>query len=125
MLKIYLAVNAVLYVALALWCTFSPAKTAQAQGFLSLNASGSAEYLTIYGGLQFGLGLFFAMCAYHTRLSGAGLVFALCLYAPLVLWRLGAFTQHWPVSSTTLAVAGLEAFMLVWAGWLWFSQRAV
>jgi hypothetical protein len=123
MLKIYLAVNAVLYFALALWCTVSPAKTAVAQGFVQMTASGRAEYLTVYGGLQVGLGLFFALCAYTQRWQDVGLVFALCVYVPLVLWRVAGLLQHWPVGTTTLAVAGLEAFMLVWAGWLWFTQR--
>ena len=125
MLKVYLVVNAVLYFALAGWCTVSPGKTALAQGFTHMTGSGRAEYLAVYGGLQVGLGLFFALCAYSPRWHEAGLMFGLCVYVPLVLWRAAALLQHWPVGTTTLAVAGLEAFMLVWAGWLWFSQRGV
>lgn len=123
MLKIFLGINALLYFVLALWCTFAPVRTAVAQGFTAMTGSGRAEYLTVYGGLQVGLGLFFAFCAFTPRWHEAGLVFALCVYVPLVLWRAVGLLQHWPVGSTTLVVAGLELFMLAWAGWIWFSQR--
>ena len=123
MLKLFLAANAVIYFGLALWCSFSITKTAAAQGFMELTGAGRAEYLTVYGGLQFGLGLFFALCAYTPRWHEVGLVFALCVYVPLVLWRIAGLVAYWPVNTTTLAVAGLELFMLLAAGWLWFSQR--
>lgn len=123
MLKIYLGFNAALYLVFALWCTFWASKTAAAQGFLALDGAGRAEYLTVYGGLQFGLALFFALLAWTPRWHEVGLLFALCIYLPIVLWRIAGLVAHWPVGSTTLAVAGLEAFMLLWAGWIWISQR--
>jgi hypothetical protein len=123
MLKLYLGFNAVIYAALAVWCTLAVNTTSQSQGFLSLNNSGRSEYLTIYGGLQLGLGIFFALCAWNPRWSETGLVMALCLYVPIVLWRMASLATHWPVGNVTLYVAGLELFMLLWAGWIWFSQR--
>lgn len=123
MVKIYLGLNAAIYLVFALWCTFSASKTATAQGFLTLDGAGRAEYLTVYGGLQFGLALFFALLALTPKWHGVGLLFALCLYVPIVLWRGIGLAGNWPVGSTTLAVAGLELFMLLWAGWIWFSQR--
>lgn len=123
MLKLFLGANAALYFALAIWCSFWVTKTATAQGFIELTPSGRAEYLTVYGGLQVGLGLFFAICAWNPRLSEAGLIMALCVYPALVLWRAAGLIGNWPVGTTTLAVAGLELFMLLWAGWIWFSQR--
>lgn len=123
MLKLFFGLNAAIYFGLALWCTFSPTKTAAAQGFMQLTGAGRAEYLTVYGGLQFGLGLFFVALAMTPRWQEMGLVFALCVYGPLVLWRIAGLAMHWPVNTTTLAVAGLELFMLLAAVWLWFSQR--
>lgn len=123
MLKLYLGFNALVYVVLALWCTFAVQTTSQSQGFLSLSSSGRSEYLTIYGGLQLGLGIFFALCAWNPRWSEVGLVMALCFYVPIVLYRSISVATQWPVGHVTLYVAGLEVFMLLWAGWIWFSQR--
>lgn len=123
MLPIYLWFNAVLYAGFALWCTFAVTKTAAAIGYVGLNNGGRAEYMTVYGGLQLGLALFFAYCAYTPRLQGVGVVFGLCLYVPIVLWRMIGLAQNWPVGNNTLMVAGLEVFMLAWSVWAWYSQR--
>lgn len=115
----YLYLNAVLYAALAAWCTLAPRSTAAAQGFHQLANGGRSEYLVIYGGLQFGLAVFFW---YVARLPDprVGLVFALALYVPIVLVRLVTVARFRPVGRTTLAVAGLEVVLLAMAVVLWF-----
>ena len=115
----YLYLNAVLYAALAAWCTLAPRRTAAAQGFHQLANGGRSEYLVIYGGLQFGLAVFFW---YVARLPDprVGLVFALALYVPIVLVRLVTVARFRPVGRTTLAVAGLEVVLLAIAVVLWF-----
>jgi hypothetical protein len=123
MIAAYLWVNAVLYIGLAVWCTVRPALSAQSLGFVSLDASGRSEYLTIYGGLQMGLGLAFAIAAWKPALQPVGLAFALSLYAPIVLWRLVSVGAHGPVTSLTLAVAGLETLLLLGAIGVWAASR--
>lgn len=110
MTRYYLYLNAALYLAFSIWCTLSPLPTAQGLGYLALAPSGFSEYLVVYGGMEFGFTLFYLYCA--SRAKRIGLVFSICLYAPIVAWRWPSIITHWPVSSTTLATAGLEVLLL-------------
>ena len=112
---IYLWTNAVVYIAFALWCTMAPTRTAHAAGYLALDNSGISEYLTVYGGLQAGVALFFGMLAMDPRYHILGLRFALLLYVPIVLFRLVSVTMNWPISGTTMTVAAMELVLLGWA----------
>jgi hypothetical protein len=120
MQTIYLWVNAVLYAVFGVWCLVAPGTTARNLGYEVLSASGESEYRVVYGGLQIGLAVFFAYCARAN--DRAGLVFAVALYLPIVLVR-AVTVAKWPVTSTTLAVGGLEALLLATAIWMLMSQR--
>jgi hypothetical protein len=113
-MAIYLWVNAALYLLFAAWVTLSPWRTAANIGFEKLSASGKSEYLVVYGGLELGLALFFAITALSDQHRRIGLIFALCLYAPIVLYRAVTVPLFWPVASTTLFVAALEVGLLLW-----------
>lgn len=124
MTALYLWINAILYAALAAWCTLMPKQTSQAIGFIELSASGRSEYAVIYGGMQFGFAFLFAW----TALSGNhrfGLMFALALYVPIVLFRLVSVAKLWPVSSVTMMTAVLEVVLLAAAILLWVFLRPV
>lgn len=125
MTAIYLWVNAAMYAVFALWCAVSLDKTSANLGYTALSNSGRSEYFTVYGGLQWGLGLAFAYFAMKPELHRVGVVFALAVYAPIVLHRTISLLRFGPVETMTKAVAGLEIVMLVLAVVLWFagSQR--
>ena len=89
MTLIYLWFNAVLYLGLGAWCTLLPEKTSKAIGFGLTNASAKSEYVTVYGGMEVGMGIFFAACALSPALRGPGLLYALILYACLAVFRIG------------------------------------
>ena len=118
----YLYLNAVVYLALAAWCTFAPTRTAAAVGYASLTRSGQVEYLTIYGGLQMGLAFLFAWFAWTQQLR-TGLVVALAFYVPIVLYRSIGLLRWWPAETTTLLLAATEWVMLVAAVLLWWHGR--
>ena len=120
MTSIYLYINAAIYLLFSIWCTVAASSTAQSLGFISLNSSGKAEYLTVYGGLQLGLAIIFGWTAWSGELR-FGLIVALALYVPIVLWRIAGVSMNWPVANSTLYVAGLELAMLVAAVLLWFK----
>lgn len=109
----YLWFNALAYALLALWCTLRPASTSEALGYLSLSPSGQSEYATIYGGLQWGLALLFALFAMKPELRRTGVLAAILLYAPIVLYRQVSLAQNAPVETLTYAVAVLEVILLV------------
>lgn len=123
MASFYLYFNTILYAVFALWCTFAPAQTAKAVGYDALSRSGESEYLVVYGGLQFGLALFFYYCA-RAGEQRTGLILALALYAPIVLYRCVTVARQWPVAPTTLGTGVLEIALLLGALAAWWRLRA-
>jgi hypothetical protein len=119
MLKAYLFINAVLYVAFALWCTVMPEKTAAALGLAFRSGSGKSEYITVYGGLEFGVAMFFLAAALKPELRSAGLLFAVLFYGGLVLWRIPTLLLVSGVRPTTYGFAAAEAALLVWGMVIW------
>ena len=117
----YLWFNALAYAGLALWCTLSPVSTSQALGYLSLSPGGQSEYATIYGGLQWGLALLFALFAMKPELRRTGVLAAILLYAPIVLYRQVSLAQNAPVETLTYVVAVLEVILLVAAVLIHFA----
>ena len=113
-MAVYLWLNSALYLLFAIWVTLSPWRTAANIGFEKLSAAGRSEYLVVYGGMELGFALFFAITALSDQYRRIGLIFALCLYVPIVLYRVITVPLFWPVASTTLVVAGLELVLLVW-----------
>jgi hypothetical protein len=115
MAKLYLYVNAVLYLALAVWCTLKHQQTSAGSGYSTLTPSGHSEYLVVYGGLQIGLAIFYAYIASRPACVPVGIVFSIMLYAPIVIYRLITVAMNWPVSSVTLATGSLELILLFWS----------
>jgi hypothetical protein len=115
LLTAYLWTNALLYGVFGLLCLVKSGSTARSLGFTSLAPHGLVEYLTVYGGMQLGFAVFFALGA--TR-GGDGalwtLWFALCLYVPIVLVRWGALLSlPGPIPTTAWTLAALEAVLLL------------
>ena len=122
MIKFYLWLNAVLYFCLVLWCTFKHGQTSRASGFLALDGSGHSEYLTIYGGLQLGLAIFFGYLGSKPILHSTGVIFSILLYAPIVAYRVVTVLNFSPVSAVTLGTGGLEVLLLAGATLLFFKR---
>src|SRR5688572_27143599 len=104
----YFYANAALYLIFALWMTLSPWKTAAAVGYETLAANGRSEFLVIYGGLQLGLSVFYALVAINPSYHRVGLLFSLCLYAPIVIYRVITVIKFGATQNSTLAIAALE-----------------
>lgn len=124
MLTGYLYLNAAICLVFAAWCTISPDETAAAVG-LALDTPGArSEYLVLYGGLQLGLGVFFAATAIARRRRPAGLLLAVCLWPPVAAYRFATVATYPDLGVTTHVVAGLEGglaaaalFLTVRRGW--------
>jgi hypothetical protein len=120
----YLWLNALLYAVFAAWCTIRPAATARSLGYAALDRAGHSEYLVVYGGLQLGLAVAFALFASNASTHRIGLQFALSIYAAIVLFRGVTLWMHGPVPALTWWVAALELALLVGAGALWLTRQA-
>lgn len=108
MAKIYLLVNAALYIIFAVWCTIMPTKTASVLGLALPSASGKSEYITVYGGLEFGVAIFFLLAALRQELLPAGMLFAVCFYSGLIVWRMGTFASISGIGRITYGFAASE-----------------
>lgn len=112
-MKGYLWFNAAIYAVFAAWCTLSPWKTATNLGYASLSSGGRSEYLVVYGGLQLGLALIYALLARgDASLVRFGVLASVCLYAPIVVYRAITVLRIWPAPSLTLTVGALELGLL-------------
>ncbi|QDU31005.1 hypothetical protein ETAA8_61580 [Anatilimnocola aggregata] len=94
----FLALVGVAYIILGVWCTVSPQQTANSIGYSFRNGSGMSEYITVYGGLELGMGLFFLWPLLRHEQSLAVLMACLLVHGCIVLFRV----------PTLLTVSGVE-----------------
>ncbi|MEM1354407.1 MAG: hypothetical protein AAGC44_14865 [Planctomycetota bacterium] len=114
----FLILNGVLYVLLGLWCAALPDKTSSAVGFALPTPGGKSEFITVYGGLEVSMGLFFLFCAFYqptpeTDLLTVGLSYSLITYACLMLFRWGTIIALKNLSVFVYSMVTLETAMTV------------
>jgi len=119
---VYLYLNAALFAVFALWCTFARERTAQSIGYLERSNAGNSEYLTVYGGLQWGMAVMFATLAAHEAPASLSLSIALGLYVPIVAYRWITVVRFAPVGGIVKGVAVMETLLLVAALALWLVR---
>lgn len=90
---IYLVINALLNLIFSGWCFLYPESTAAAVGYTLNGQKGFAEYAAVYGGIQAGMGIFFALCAWQSQLTQPGLVMAACIYGGIAIFRTAAIIE--------------------------------
>jgi len=84
---VYLAFNAVLYAAFAVWCAVEPHRTSAFLGLTRANPAGESEYLAVYGGLQAGLAVFYLLALVQPEHRRTALLLSLAIYGGIVLLR--------------------------------------
>lgn len=119
---IFLYVNAALYAVFALWCTAARERTAQSIGYLQRSNAGNSEYLTVYGGLQWGMAVMFATLAAHAAPESLAQSICVGLYVPIVAYRWITIVRFAPVGGMVKGVAVMETLLLVAALALWFAR---
>ncbi len=124
MAKLFLIVNGVLYLALALWCTVQPTKTSQAIGYALPDNSARSEYIVVYGGLELAMGLFFLLCALRPTMIESGLWFALLTYACLMVYRWATIFTLKDLSMFIYSMVALETTMALLSAWLVWRNQA-
>ena len=114
--KHFIFINAVAYLVLGLWCALSPYKTAEMIGLGLVGAKGLAEYIAVYGGLEFGLGLFYAYSYFNPRTYRTGTIFSVCLYGGIVAYRgLGMLAYRSPTQDVGWLLYSIEISCFVLA----------
>lgn len=111
-----------LYMLSALWCIFSLDVSANSLGFGFLNSAAQVEYLSVYGGLQLGLGM--AMIAVSTKppLLLGGLFFSLVFSWVLAISRLAGLLLY-ATSPLMWGLLLLETCIALALSYSWKKQQ--
>lgn len=112
--KIYLIAVALVYLGLAIWCSVSPSVTSQKVGFELKGGTGQSEFMTVYGGLEFGLALVFLAALFKPELVTYGVLASVLIHGSLVLFRSISFFAYSDIGSMTykLAIGEWVIFLL-------------
>ena len=108
------------YIALGLWCAASPESTAASVGFSLTGGSGRSEWVTVYGGLQTGLGIAMIVCGLTPNLKLGGLAFAAIFSCGLVLFRTPTLLAL-QVKPLTYGFAATEVLSAAWLIYAYFA----
>ena len=111
--RIFLAIVGAAYVLLGIWCAVSPSKTAEAIGLAPRPGLGQAEYLTVYGGLQIGLGIWLLSPLWDQPRTTLVLESCLLLHAGLVIFRSLAFALYRGLPGLAYGLAAGEWAVLI------------
>lgn len=123
--KIYLIVVSLLYFVLAMWCSFQPKVTSEKVGFTLNGGSGSSEFLTVYGGLEFGLALILMAAAFRQSSLYEGVVACVLIHASLVVFRSIGFFLYSGIEKMTYQLAvGEWVILLVGVAILFWQKKS-
>lgn len=121
--KTYLVAAALIYAALAIWCSVQPNITSAKVGFSLEGDTGRSEFLTVYGGLEMGLALILLACVVRPEFTIAGVVGCVIIHGSLVLFRTISLFLYPAVESLTWRLAiGEWAILLAGIAVLWMSR---
>ncbi|MFO0819251.1 MAG: hypothetical protein U1A77_14990 [Pirellulales bacterium] len=123
MVRVFLGMVGFAYLALALWCSFSPESTARAVGFTLIPGAGQSEFLTVYGGLEFALGVLFLWPVVQRSDPKYSLVVCLVIHASLVAFRSLGFLLFDGLGGTTYSLAATEWVILLGSAILTLKLR--
>jgi len=121
-----LAVAGALYIMSGLWCVVMQTETLEFLGFTLQTPMAQSEYLSVYGGLQVGLGLGMIIFAGIAAYREAGLLFAAIFSASLFGFRLASMILY-PEAVGVLPLTILEGILAIvlWVGWLRARSQAI
>ncbi len=121
--KIYLIVVSVLYLGLAIWCTVSPKVTSEKVGFELIGGSGKSEFMTVYGGLEFGLALVLLSTLWRSEMISWGVLACVLIHGSLVLFRSLSFIAFSEIGGMTYKLAiGEWVIFLLGLALLWLDR---
>ena len=103
-----------MYLGLGLWCAISPEETAAVVGFELIGGAGMSEFLTVYGGLEIGMGMTFLLPFFGARFLDYTLLVCVLIHANLVIFRTLSFVSYSDIGSGTykLAIGEWGIFLL-------------
>jgi hypothetical protein len=104
---------AVMYSALGLFCLAFPERSISAMGLSWQNTSGKIEFMTFYGGLELGLGIFFGICLWKKEWLPAALMLAFVSSLVLMITRGVSMLRFEDIGPLTYTFFYFEIAMVV------------
>lgn len=104
-IKIYLGIVGALYVYLGGLCSIKMEETAEKVGFILISGKGQSEFMTVYGGLEIAMGIFFLLPLFFKEHTKSALLFAVILHLGLVVFRSIAFMKFSDIAPFTYQLA--------------------
>jgi hypothetical protein len=113
-----------IYLVSGLWCALKPELASSFLGFELKNSIGQSEFLSVYGGLQFGFAMAILISSFVLSYRVSAVFFALVTSFGLFGFRLVSFLfiDQSPTIITMLCLEGFLAFLLFV---VWIQQRRV
>lgn len=124
MVRAFLAGVGILYLVLAAICSVRPMQSARLVGLEIRPGSGQSEFLTLYGGLEFALGVLFLIPVFRPAQAESAIRTCMILHAGLVIFRSAGFLLYSGIEPATYKLAVgewlifLGAALLAWKGTL-------
>ncbi|GAB5443838.1 MAG: membrane protein [Fuerstiella sp.] len=122
--RLCLAAIGVLYIGLAIWCSVSPSHTSSKVGFRLEGDTGANEFMTVYGGLEFALGVLFVIPLLQPDVTRWSLLLCLVVHGSLVLFRSIALFVYSDVQPMTIRLAIGEWVILIATGVLLYLHQS-
>ncbi len=123
MVRAFLACAGALYLILAGWCAWKPVEAANTVGLQLLPGSGQSEFLTVYGGLEAGLGVMLLLPLFWPSLVRSALINSTVIHGCLLVFRVAGFFLFSGISSTTNNLAIGEGSLFLCSAVLLWTYR--
>jgi hypothetical protein len=120
MARIFVSLVGGLYVLLGLYCSLLPARASKTVGFQLLPGSGQSEFVTVYGGLEVGMGLIFLWPLIRPGETEFAIRACLMIHGCLVLFRGIGFAMFRELEPITYKLAIGEWVIFLASAFLWW-----
>ena len=117
-LRLFLALEALVWLPYGVFCFFQPGALAESAGVVASSATASVEIRAMYGGLQTGIGVLVALSLFRPALRRPALVLLVFLCGGLGLSRVLGAVLDAEMSGYTGFALVFELASLGVAGWL-------
>ena len=120
-IKLFLGLQAVLFIPYGLYCLVNPEALAGAAGVTATSITGTIELQTMYGGLQTSVGVLCALAIFRDALRPVALTTLLFIFAGLATVRVSLGLVHGDFSGYSVFAMAFEAASLLFL--LWYHTR--
>ena len=116
-IRIFLGINAILWLPYGIYCLFQPSFLAEAAGVAAASTTGTIELRAMYGGVQSAIGVLCGLAVLRDDLRRPALIGLAFLTGGLFLGRVAGVFVADEVSSYTGMALGLEISLASLATW--------